>query len=72
MFPPLVHFLFLFSLPPADLLTDTYWDTSGPLFFYTGNEGPIEQFYSNSGFVFVLAEEFKALVVFAEHVSDKE
>lgn len=65
---------FLFISPssisyPAGLLKDTYWKTSGPLFFYTGNEGPIEQFYSNSGYVFVLAKEFNALVVFAEHVS---
>ena len=47
---------------------DSYWTGTGPLFFYTGNEGPIEEFYLNTGFLFVLAQEFKALVVFAEHV----
>lgn len=53
-------------LPP---LSDTYFKDGGPLFFYTGNEGPIEEFMDNAGFVFTLAQEFNALVVFAEHVS---
>ena len=39
------------------------------MLFYPGNEGDIESFYENSGFVFELAEDFDALVVFAEHVS---
>jgi len=33
----------------------------------TGNEGPIDSFYGNSGFVFEAAQKFDALVVFAEH-----
>jgi hypothetical protein len=51
------------------LFTDVYWKGSGPLFFYTGNEGAIEEFYDNTGFLFELAENFSALIVFAEHVS---
>ena len=46
-----------------------YWEGSGPLFFYTGNEGAIEGFYENTGFLFELAQNFSALIVFAEHVS---
>ncbi|XP_071947169.1 dipeptidyl peptidase 2-like [Antedon mediterranea] len=50
------------------LYNDTYWDRSnGPIFFYTGNEGPIEGFLQNSGLVYDLAVQSKALIVFAEH-----
>lgn len=46
-----------------------YWDPmSGPIFFYAGNEGKVEGFYDNSGFLTdVLAPQFKALIVFGEH-----
>lgn len=41
---------------------------SGPIFFYAGNEGKVEGFYDNSGFLTdVLAPKFKALIVFGEH-----
>ena len=39
----------------------------GPCFFYTGNEGPLEEFYYNTGFPFDNAPDFGALIVFAEH-----
>ncbi|KAJ7381683.1 Dipeptidyl peptidase 2 [Desmophyllum pertusum] len=42
---------------------------NGPIFFYTGNEGPITSFWDNSGFVFEAAEKFNALVIFGEHWS---
>ena len=51
------------------VFTDQYWDKYGPIFFYTGNEGPITGFWDNSGFVFEAAEKFSALVIFGEHVS---
>ena len=41
----------------------------GPIFFYTGNEGPITEFWEATGFIFEIAPQFGALVVFAEHVS---
>ena len=50
-------------------VTDQYWDEKGPIFFYTGNEGPITGFWENSGFVFEAAQKFNALVIFGEHVS---
>jgi lysosomal Pro-X carboxypeptidase len=41
---------------------------SGPILFYAGNEGAIEGFYDNSGFMTrTLAERLNATVVFGEH-----
>lgn len=39
----------------------------GPIFLYTGNEGDINMFAKNTGFLFDIAPLFNALVVFAEH-----
>ena len=50
-------------------VADQYWDKKGPIFFYTGNEGPITGFWDNSGFVLEAAQKFNALVIFGEHVS---
>ncbi|KAK1288777.1 putative serine protease EDA2 [Acorus calamus] len=50
------------------LLNSNHWDSlSGPVFVYTGNEGDIEWFAYNTGFMFDVAPQFKALLVFIEH-----
>jgi lysosomal Pro-X carboxypeptidase len=43
-------------------------DPTSPILFYCGNEGRIEDFWENSGFLTdYLASRFKALVIFGEH-----
>eukprot|EP00944_MAST-04C_sp_MAST-4C-sp1_P015765 g15765.t1 len=50
------------------LIYDKFWKKStGPILFYFGNEGGIEDFYNNSGAMFDLAPQFDALLVFLEH-----
>ena len=55
------------------LVNDTFWRRpsggnggAGPLFVYTGNEGDIEWFATNTGFMFDIAPKFNALLVFIE------
>lgn len=67
---PLDHFSFFnnktFQL--RYLINDDYWRPSnGPIFLYVGNEGDIELFAQNTGFLWETAEKFNALIVFAEH-----
>ncbi|XP_055622821.1 lysosomal Pro-X carboxypeptidase [Toxorhynchites rutilus septentrionalis] len=68
---PLDHFSYVsenVTFPLRYLTNDTYNpDGSGPIFFYTGNEGDIELFAQNTGFMWELAAELKASLVFAEH-----
>ncbi|XAR64743.1 Lysosomal Pro-Xaa carboxypeptidase [Bertholletia excelsa] len=52
------------------LMNDTYWGGArnrSPIFVYTGNEGDIEWFAQNTGFMFETAPRFQALLVFLEH-----
>ncbi|XP_077235670.1 uncharacterized protein LOC143877487 isoform X2 [Tasmannia lanceolata] len=52
------------------LINYTYWGgaaNKSPIFVYTGNEGDIEWFAQNTGFMFDNAPYFKALLVFIEH-----
>lgn len=53
--------------PQRYLLNDTWWRRgSGPIFFYAGNESPVEAYADNTGLMWENAEAFQALVVFAE------
>ena len=56
------------------LVNDKYFTSQNstgldrPILFYAGNEGDIEGFYDNTGFVTTtLAEKYGALVVYGEH-----
>lgn len=57
------------TYPMRYLVDTTYFDAEkGPILFYAGNEGDIWNFFDNAGFMTTtLAQEFGALVVFAEH-----
>ncbi|KAH6796789.1 Serine carboxypeptidase S28 family protein [Perilla frutescens var. hirtella] len=52
------------------LINTEHWsgpDRAGPIFFYCGNEGDIEWFAANTGFVWEIAPRFRAMIVFPEH-----
>ncbi|KFP53232.1 Lysosomal Pro-X carboxypeptidase, partial [Cathartes aura] len=50
------------------LVADQHWKKDdGPILFYTGNEGDITWFCNNTGFMWDVAEELNAMLVFAEH-----
>ncbi|XP_051114466.1 uncharacterized protein LOC127240068 [Andrographis paniculata] len=52
------------------LINTEHWagpEQLGPIFFYCGNEGDIEWFASNTGFLWEIAPRFRAMVVFPEH-----
>ncbi|XP_052737993.1 lysosomal Pro-X carboxypeptidase [Bicyclus anynana] len=50
------------------LVNEDNWDRGGgPIFFYTGNEGQIETFAQHTGFMWDIAADYRAKLVFAEH-----
>ncbi|XP_061733982.1 lysosomal Pro-X carboxypeptidase isoform X1 [Nerophis ophidion] len=50
------------------LVADKHWrQPGGPILFYTGNEGDISWFCNNTGFMWDVAGEMQAMLVFAEH-----
>ena len=50
------------------LIRTKYYTPGSNIFVYTGNEGPIQQFYQNSGFLNNhLPSLFDSLVVYIEH-----
>jgi len=64
------HFSFISQeiYPQRYLINTTYWKRNGgPIFFYAGNEGDIELFAQNTGFMWDIAPEFNAMLLFAEH-----
>ena len=59
-------------------LYDKYWkkgadvgftgtDEQAPIFFYTGNESPVDEYVNNTGLMWEMGERMGALLVFAEH-----
>jgi len=64
------HFNFISSdrqFAQRYLINDDHYTAGGPVFFYTGNEGDIAWFCNNTGFMWDIAEEFNAMLIFAEH-----
>uniref|UniRef100_A0A2P2JB13 Lysosomal Pro-X carboxypeptidase n=2 Tax=Rhizophora mucronata TaxID=61149 RepID=A0A2P2JB13_RHIMU len=66
------HFSFadLPRFPQRYLINSQHWvgpSRLGPIFLYCGNEGDIEWFAVNSGFVWEIAPRFGAMVLFPEH-----
>ncbi|EDV29575.1 uncharacterized protein TRIADDRAFT_19181 [Trichoplax adhaerens] len=49
------------------LISQKYWKKGSPIFFYTGNEGDITWFAKNTGFMWDIAPEFNAMLIFVEH-----
>ncbi|KAL8528904.1 hypothetical protein ACS0TY_006393 [Phlomoides rotata] len=52
------------------LINTQHWagpHQQGPIFVYCGNEGDIEWFAANTGFIWEVAPRFRAMIVFPEH-----
>lgn len=48
------------------LIQRKYWQKGGSIFVYAGNEGDIDWFAANTGFMLDIAPQFQALLVFIE------
>ncbi|KQJ89376.1 lysosomal Pro-X carboxypeptidase [Brachypodium distachyon] len=56
------------TFPQRYLVNGTYWGgKTSPVFLYAGNEGNVELFTNNTGFMWELAPRFRALLLFVEH-----
>lgn len=58
------------KFPQKFLINSDTWGGGrygSPIFVYFGNEGPIEWFARNNGFIWELASMFHGLLIFAEH-----
>ncbi|CAI5447336.1 unnamed protein product [Caenorhabditis angaria] len=66
---PIDHFTYRtdFEFNLRYLINTDSFKKGGPILLYTGNEGKIEDFAENTGFMFDLAPELNAAVVFVEH-----
>ncbi len=49
------------------IISKAHWNRNSPIFIYTGNEDDIEWFCENTGFVWEIAEQFNAMIIFEEH-----
>ncbi|CAF0897352.1 unnamed protein product [Didymodactylos carnosus] len=49
------------------ILNKDFWKSGSPIFFYAGNEGAIDLFCENTGFMWDIAPLFHAMIVFGEH-----
>ena len=43
------------------------WTPNNTIFFYTGNEGPVELYINNTGLMWQNQDSFDAIMIFAEH-----
>mmetsp|Transcript_25947 Transcript_25947/g.26155 ORF Transcript_25947/g.26155 Transcript_25947/m.26155 type:complete len:525 (+) Transcript_25947:88-1662(+) len=67
---PIDHFSFSDSIGNYNqrvFFSKEFYAVGGPLFFYTGNESPVEAYIRNTGFMWESAKSMKGLIVFAEH-----
>jgi lysosomal Pro-X carboxypeptidase len=69
---PLNHFLpnsptYLQRYCIFEKFRTNHTDENNAILFYTGNESPLEQYINQTGFMWELAEDIQATVLFAEH-----